>query len=179
MRARRCARPSLTSRRGLLILAVWSPAILTGLLLPFSIFFIAGLIGSGVLWRSTASHEAERMEMRNPLDMRFALQFGLLFALILALVEIAYEVLGTGGVLVTGFIAGLEGLDAITLSLGRLVPDTITGATAARALLLAVVANTVVKGVVVSFGASTELRRKLYPFFGIQVVLALIALLLT
>jgi len=165
--------------RILLILLVWSPAMLTGLLLPFSIFFVAGLVGSIALWRSLTNFEIKRMEMRNPLEMRFALQFGLLFAAILALVELAYEFLGSEGVLVTGFVAGLEGLDAITLSVGRMVPGTIDPVTAAHALLLAVVANTLVKGVIVSFGSSVELRRKLFPFFGVQIALALIAFFVT
>ncbi|MFC1629269.1 MgtC/SapB family protein [Gemmatimonadota bacterium] len=165
--------------RILLILLVWSPAMLPDLVVPFSIFFVAGMVGSIVLWRSTENRDMKRMEMRNPLEMRFALKFGLLFALILALVRGAYEVLGSEGVLVTGFFAGLEGLDAITLSVGRLVPDTVAAATASQALLLAVVANTLVKGLVVTFGPSVELRRKMLSFFGVQIVLALIALFLT
>jgi uncharacterized membrane protein (DUF4010 family) len=165
--------------RIVLILLVWSPAMVNDLLLPFSIFFVAGLIVSVVLWRLHTNREIRRMEMRNPLEMRFAVQFGLLFAAILAVVQLAYEFFGAKGVVVTGFVAGLEGLDAITLSVGRMVPGTIDPVTAARALLLAVVANTLVKGVVISFGSSAELRRKLYPFFGIQIVLALIAFLAT
>ena len=165
--------------RILLILLVWSPAMLTGLVIPFSLFSIAGLAGSIVLWRNTENREMKQMAMRNPLEMRFALKFGLLFAAILALVQLAYEFLGPEGVLVTGFVAGLEGLDAITLSVGRMVPGTIDPVTAAHALLLAVVANTLVKGVIVSFGSSIEMRRKLFPFFSVQIALALIAFFVT
>ena len=77
--------------------------------------------------RSPESRYSPSLKLTNPLDIGFALKFGLLFALILALVRGSYERLGTGGVYATGFLAGLEGLDAITLSVGRLVPETITG----------------------------------------------------
>ncbi len=164
--------------RILLIVWVWSPSMLRVLVVPFLLLFAAGVVGSSLLWRSPEGRRNPSMKLSNPLDIGFALQFGLLFALILALVRGAWELLGAGGVYVTGFLAGLEGLDAITLSVGRLVPDTITGNVAVAALLLAVVANTIVKAVVARTGGPSELYRHLLPFFSVQIVLALVALLL-
>jgi len=164
--------------RILLIIWVWSPDMLRHLGLPFLVLFAAGIIGSNLLWRSPEGRHSPSLTLTNPLDIGFALKFGLLFALILALVRGSYELLGTGGVYATGFVAGLEGLDAITLSVGRLVPDTITTAAATVTLLLAVLANTLVKAIVARAGGTAALYRRLLPFFGVQAGLALLFLAL-
>lgn len=163
--------------RILLIAWVWSPSLIEELILPFIVLFVFGIGGSVWLWRSPEGGE-EAVKLSNPLEMGLALRFGLIFAVILAVVRGSYELLGIQGVYFTSFLAGLEGLDAITLSVGRLVPDVITASVAAKGLLLAVVANTLVKAGIVWVGRALPLRSRLAPFFAVQIVLALLFLVL-
>lgn len=160
--------------RILLIIWVWSSSLLIDLVVPFLVFFVAGIAGTVWLWRSPVSKKSSRIPLTNPLEMGFALKFGLLFAVILALVRGSYELLGSQGVYFTSFFAGLEGLDAITLVIGRMVPATLEASVAAQGILLAVVANTLVKAGIVWAGKTPALRSKLIPFFLTQIVLALI-----
>ena len=106
------------------------------------------------------------------------MKFGIAFAVILMVTRGSFALLGSSGVYVTSFIAGAEGLDAITLSLTRLVPDTVTAAVAAGGVLLAFIANTLVKAGICVVTGSADLRRLLLPFFGLQVAAAVLLLLL-
>jgi len=164
---------SILYPRILLILLVWSPSLLGQVTIPFLILFLAGIAGSVWLWRSPGEGGTPGVDLSNPFELGPALKFGAVFAIILVLSRGAYEVMGTGGVYVTSFLAGLEGLDAITLSLGRLLGDQLSLEAAARGLLLAVVANTFVKAGIIFYGRTSELIRRMLPFFAVQAILAL------
>ncbi|MFO7769208.1 MAG: MgtC/SapB family protein [bacterium] len=165
--------------RILLILLVWSPSLLPMVTIPFLILFLAGLAGSVWLWRSPLEGGHPGVDLSNPFELGPAFKFGAVFALILVLSRGSYEVMGTGGVYVTSFLAGLEGLDAITLSLGRMLTGELALEAAARGLLLAVVANTLVKAGIIGYGRTPEMIRRLLPFFAVQAVLAMTFFLLS
>ena len=72
--------------------------------------------------------------------------------------------LGTGGLYLAGTIAGLTDVDAITLSMGQVAqsqPDLTEAA--GRAVALALVANTLVKGGIAAGAGSAGLRGILLP----------------
>lgn len=93
----------------------------------------------------------------NPFRLRPAITFGLLYAVILVAANAAKTSLGDAGVYLSSFAAGLADVDAITLSMAWLSGDgTIGHALAARAIIPAAVANTLVKGgIVLVFGSRT------------------------
>jgi len=68
--------------------------------------------------------------------------------------------LGDAGVYLSSFASGLADVDAITLSMARLSDEgTIDQTLAARAIILAAAANTLVKGGIVVVLGSRALRR--------------------
>ncbi len=91
-----------------------------------------------------------RVELRNPLELRTALEFGALLALIMLLSRAALAYGGGLGLQAMGASAGLIGVDAISLSIGTMMRENQTAAPPAiSAILLAALINTLVKPLIV------------------------------
>ena len=92
----------------------------------------------------------------NPLQLWSALQMALLFQGVLMLVHLARVTQGAAGVYTSAAVLGLTDVDALTLSMARDVARTLSLDTAARAIAIGVLANTLLKaGIAVVFGART------------------------
>jgi uncharacterized membrane protein (DUF4010 family) len=105
--------------------------------------------------RQPAAGPASR-EVRNPLNLRIAIQFAILYALIVWLVRWANDSFGGAGVYWASFFSGLTDLDAISLSLSQLQrAGSIVAEEAARAVLIAAGANSLLKAAMaVSLGGA-------------------------
>jgi uncharacterized membrane protein (DUF4010 family) len=91
----------------------------------------------------------------NPLQLGAALQMAVLFQLVLMLVHLARVTRGAAGVYTSAAVLGLTDVDALTLSMARDVARAISLETAARAIAIGVLANTLLKtGIAVVFGAT-------------------------
>ncbi len=110
----------------------------------------------------------------NPLSLRIAFSFGLFYALIVFLAHMSEALFGGQGLLTLAVLSGLTDVDAITLSISELSQEHITAALAARAILLACVANTLVKlgiGVAIAgAGSRTWITAGLLPMAGISLI---------
>jgi uncharacterized membrane protein (DUF4010 family) len=93
---------------------------------------------------------------RNPLQLRSALQMAVLFQLVLMAVHLAREMQGAAGVYASAAVLGLTDVDALTLSMARGVAREASLHTAAVAIAIGILANTLLKGALaVVFGAPT------------------------
>jgi uncharacterized membrane protein (DUF4010 family) len=103
----------------------------------------------------------------------------LLFAGVLLLAEWTQDQMGSAGVYLSSLASGLTDVDAITLSLARLSAQGDIGTTvASRAVVLATVSNTLVKGgMAIALGAPV-LRRYVVPIFGSLVIGGVLSALL-
>lgn len=109
--------------------------------------------------------QEEEDKFTNPFELGPALSFGLLYAVILLAANAARLYLGDTGVYLSSIASGLADVDAITLTMAELSRDNggVDLQTAARAIVLAVVSNTLVKGgIVLSMGSAT-LRKVILP----------------
>lgn len=120
------------------------------------------------LWRR--HQRQERGEVRagqNPFELGEAIKFGLIFGVVVFIAKAAKVYLGEAGLYLAAGIAGLTDVDAITLAMADLArndPGALT--VAARAVVIAALANTIVKsGMAASLG-SRELRRITLPISG-------------
>jgi uncharacterized membrane protein (DUF4010 family) len=79
---------------------------------------------------------------------------------------------------VSSILAGLADVDAITLSVAELTrnPDQLTLSTGTRAIVLAVLSNTIVKSAIVAATGSRGLRNAVLP--GLLLILATALLLI-
>lgn len=141
---------------------------------------IFGLLYSLFLHFSNKRHfGSEELTFVNPFELGPAIKFGLLFSLILLFSKAASIYMGDSGLYVAGILSGLADVDAISLSVAALAGShTISMESAARVIILACAANTLLKTGVVIVGGSPEMRKSIIPGSVMMIVAALIFVLL-
>jgi uncharacterized membrane protein (DUF4010 family) len=135
------------------------------LLVPFAAMTAATLVPVALLlrrWGAAPSGAGARMELRNPFSLTSAVKFGLLFAAVLLVVALMRRYFPGQGYYVVAALAGLADVDAITLSMAGLVRDGGTdAATATGAIVVAALANTLVKCGIIVATAGAALRARM------------------
>ncbi len=128
---------------------------------------VVGLGYCVYLYLSQRSDEKGDVTFSNPFELGPAIKFGLIYAAILLISKAAQTYFGTTGIYLSSIAAGLTDVDAITLSMAELsgVAGGVPLSTAARAIVLAAMSNTAVKGGVVLTSGSPALRKALWPGF--------------
>ncbi len=154
-------------------------AVVNGSLLAFIWPFIAILTASGVgasllLLFGKKKDSNTEVDLQNPFELLSAIKFGLVFAVIIFASKAAQIYLGDGGVYLAAGLAGLTDVDAITLSMANLSKTTLSESTAAVAILIAVVMNTIVKASIAFSLGAAALRRYTLPGFGLVLVTGLV-----
>ena len=102
-----------------------------------------------------AAHAAETS---NPLALGAALQMAVLFQLVLMLVHLARVTQGASGVFASAAVLGLTDVDALTLSMARDVARSVSLETAAMAIAIGVLANTLLKTAIAAIFGSNAFR---------------------
>ena len=147
------------------IVAVLNMALLRTIWLPLLVTAVVCLAYSYYLYRLQKTESLENLSFSNPFNLGPAIKFGILFAVILLISRTAQMYFGEAGVYISSIMAGLADLNAISLSLAKLSldPTSVGLVTAGRSILLASVANTIVKGVVVVSSGSRSLGKIIIP----------------
>jgi uncharacterized membrane protein (DUF4010 family) len=150
-------------------------AVLNAALLPVLARYLAApfavaLVAVGLAWRSLRGSHSKPSTLRNPLQLLSAVEMALLFQAVLFAVYYVRAWVGDAGLLVSGFVLGLTDVDALTLSMTRSVSSGTTAEAACRAILMGIVANSIMKAVI-AFGIG---RRG----FAVHAGLALLAMAL-
>ena len=130
-----------------------------------------GLAYAYFLYRRQGAISTEGITFHNPFELGPAFKFGLIYAVVLLVVRTAEIFFGTTGLYVSSVLSGTVDLHAITLSMAQLSQsNSVDLATAARAITLAALSNTIVKaGIVVALG-TPGLRKKLLPAVPLLIV---------
>jgi uncharacterized membrane protein (DUF4010 family) len=151
--------------RVLVEVAVLNQALLEALWLPMAAGMAAGLVFCAYYYLSQRTEEGSDVALANPFELGPAVKFGILYAVILVVAKAARFYFQDAGLYAAAAVAGLADVDAITLSMAELAgaDGGIAIPTATRAVVLAAISNTIVKGgIALSIGAVT-LRRALLP----------------
>lgn len=160
------ATSALMFPRVLLEIGALNPALLGRLAAPLTVATLVYAAGALYHWRrsrqSSASAAAEA-PLRNPFELLPALRFAALLALILLLVEASRRYLGDAGVYLVALISGLADVDAITLSLARGAQADLSSSVAAQGIALAVLSNSLVKGVLILMAGGRRLALLTLP----------------
>ena len=125
------------------------------LLLPLA----AGLGLSAAIRRWETGRHRARPCRGNPLRLGAAIQMALAFQAVLYVVEWVRRWFGSPGVLLSAAGLGLTDVDALTYAMTRFPADGVDTATAAQALAVGVLANTVLKLVLVLVVGRGTFRR--------------------
>jgi uncharacterized membrane protein (DUF4010 family) len=103
-------------------------------------------------WRDAGAPTPISRE-RNPLQISAAVQMAVLFQLVLYAVNFANAAFGQAGIYGSAAVLGLVDMDALTISIARLVAAGTAADVAARAVTIGVLSNTLVKfGIAASIG---------------------------
>lgn len=152
--------------RVLVEVAITNSSLLSVVWLPIAAAGIAGLAYGAYLYFTPHSGETGDVAVSNPFELGPAITFGLLYGFILLVARAAQLYFGDTGVYLSSILSGLADVDAITLSMAELSNSgNIDRSAAARAIVLATMSNTVVKGSIVVASGSSALRRALLPGF--------------
>ena len=153
------------------LIALWPPLVLVSL--PGALWCCWRLIHGG-----SACASGECTSVGNPLRLRVALQFGALYAVIVFLVKATIAVKGNAGVLVVSGLSGLIDLDAITLSLTQMLgAGTLSTSIASQGILLAILANTIIKAGMAALFGSPLLRLEVLSVLGVTSIFTIVACL--
>jgi uncharacterized membrane protein (DUF4010 family) len=164
---------SIMFARMLVWVAVIHPPLLRYLWLPLAAGALAGLAYGAYLHLAPHADDREDVQVTNPFELGPAITFGLLYGVILLVARTAQLYFGDAGVYVSSILSGLADVDAITLSMTELArAGNLDLQVAERAIVLAAVSNTAVKGAIVLSSGSKALRRALLPGFVLILVTA-------
>ena len=150
---------SVTFLRILVLVAIFQPTLIAPLAMPMGVMAGVGLAGAGLLWLFGSGSEDRQEELRgiaNPVELKTALSFGAVLAVVLLTVQYLKAWIGTSGVYAAAALSGMTDVDALTISVSRLVGDDLTAANGAIAIFVAVSVNTAVKaGISTAVGGKT------------------------
>ncbi len=129
------------------------------------------------LWRRRRAQERGEVKPgQNPFELDEAIKFGVLFGVVVVVAKAAQVYLGEAGLYLAAGIAGLTDVDAITLAMADLARNDAQNLNiAARAIVIAALANTLVKSGLTAGLGSPELRRLTLPISGMLFVAGAIA----
>jgi uncharacterized membrane protein (DUF4010 family) len=166
--------------RVLVEVAVLNRELLAALWMPMAAAMAAGLAFCALYYFGQRTQEGSNMELANPFELGTAVKFGLLYAVVLVFAKAAQFYFQEAGLYAAAVVSGFADVDAITLSMAELAgaEGGITVPAAARAVVLAVISNTIVKGgIALAIGAMTLRRALLPPFLAMLCTAGVIAFL--
>jgi uncharacterized membrane protein (DUF4010 family) len=147
--------------RVLLVSAVLNPTVALHLLPALAPMFLAGVALVVAAWRRSDSDAAPSDENteESPLRLAAAIRMALLFQVAMIAIAVVRRFDGGAGLYTTAAVLGLTDADALTVSLSR--PEAaIAASTAARAIVIGVIANTMVKLSIAMFVGRAPFRRR-------------------
>ncbi len=146
---------SIMALRILVIAAVLSPALLAALALPMGAMAAVGLAGAWVLWYLARNiGMSAPTPVADPFELWTAIKFALFLAAVVLFSVLMRRWFGDAGVYAVAAVSGVADVDAITVSISRMTgAATMTPASAAVAVCIAAIVNTLIKaGITVVVG---------------------------
>jgi len=153
------------------ILAV-APGLARPAALPLIILGLLLAATAAWFWFRDRGEDTSPPSHGNPSELKSALLFGLLYAVVLLAAAAVKQYVGDRGLFAVAIVSGLTDVDAITLSVGRLVNDQRLGAPEGwRLIVTASLANLVFKtGLISSLGDRSLIKRLALPYLAVLVV---------
>jgi uncharacterized membrane protein (DUF4010 family) len=159
------------------IVLVFSKSLLGKLWIPLLLPTIAGILITYLYSKKFKVRQNQQVEFKNPFVLKSALLFGLIFAVVIFVSKAAQVYFGNNGIYAAGVLAGLTSVDAIVLTLSRL--SGLNENVAVSGIIMAAIANTIVKGIISIFLGTEPLRRYVVIGLGILAFITAAALALT
>lgn len=152
----------------LIVAALYAP-LLRSLAIPFGIMLLVSLSYSYYLFRRSHRREdaqegEEGADYQNPFEIMSALKFAVIFAIVIFLVKwVQAAGGGRGGLYLVSALSGLADTDAITVTMTQQLTGTtraLTEQLAVRGITIAVIANSILKGIVATVLGDSKMGRQ-------------------
>lgn len=128
-------------------IAVVAPTLLVAAIGPLIVGLLLSLAPVALFWWRVRQRPVQLPQQKNPTEMGTAVSMALLYTLILFLLAATKEYMGEQALFLVAGVSGLTDVDAITLSISRLVVDGgIDKDSAWRLILTAILSNLIFKG---------------------------------
>lgn len=145
-----------------------NPALLPHVALPMGAAAAGAIAGGLLLYRRTDGQTTNEVGVKNPFDLGNAIRFGLVFAVILLVTKAAKHYLGDSGLYLAALVAGSTDVDAVTLSTAKQAGLDLD--TAAIAIVIATLSNTIVKSSLALAIGGRKLGKRAFVVGGLIVV---------
>lgn len=163
-----------------ILIEVWivNRTLLANLWPVMSAMCLSGLAYAGFLFfRSRQKTEGGDVKLHNPFELTSAIKFALIFAAVLLASKAAITYFGHGAIYLTGVLAGLTDVDAITLSMAKLAADGgVSMDVATTTIVLGAAANTAVKAGMSAFIGGWAFGRAILIGFALMLAVGLAVL---
>lgn len=152
-----------------ILVAIFAYPVAQSMLFPLLMMFLASLAPAYYVWRKYDTNPSiQPLNPGNPLDIKNALFFAGLYVLITYLMHYSRQWIGDSMAYLTGAIAGIADIDAITVSTANwAVADPGKTQLAADIILTAILSNTIFKLVISATRASKATRKVVLWGFGV------------
>ena len=157
---------------------IFNSAILSYLVIPFTILTLICLISALVFIKKNTDVPKTAINLGNPLNIWNALGFGGIYVVILFAVFYGNQFFGESGLYYSALIAGLADTDAITISMAKFgsLEEKLTLAT--NVIITATISNMIVKLGITYFKGSKKTGKLVMLIFGTVVIVGLVYILI-
>jgi uncharacterized membrane protein (DUF4010 family) len=153
--------------RVLLVVSLFDVALAAYLTPAMLVLLLCGGGFALVAYRKLGPETRAGVTFKNPAEIGKALVLGLVFSTIVVLARAAQANLGTSGIWATGAVGGLVDVDSVAIAVaGMRRGGLVSLGVGSGAVLLATLANLVLKGGVVIVAGGRDLARRVAPAFG-------------
>lgn len=132
----------MIARVGVLV-SIINPGLLRLMMWPLVGAGVGALLGGLVGYHGQKDLDGDSIKIKNPFELGNAVKFGIAYAAVSVATKAARQYVGAQGLFLVAAVAGLTDVDAVTLSTARQAETADVAAVVA--ILIAVVANTIVK----------------------------------
>ncbi len=166
--------------RSLVLIGLFDAALAWHLLPRLGVLLLCGAALGWLAYRRLPGEErATASTLRNPAELGKAITLGLLFSAIVVGARVAQAELGARGLWLTGILGGLFDVDSVSIAAAGLRRQGLVGLdTAGGAVLIATLANLLLKGGAVLVVGGRALTRHVAPAFVALAVVTAILLVL-
>jgi uncharacterized membrane protein (DUF4010 family) len=165
--------------RVLLEVFLIAPSNLRALLPPLTTALVWTSAVAAVAFLFFRGGHEEMPEPANPAELKSALVFGILYALVTLAVAMVKQRFDPSALYIVAILSGLTDMDAITLSLSRMVEaNQLDPQNAWRLILAASLSNFVFKGIAATFLGGWRFGLRLAPFFAMALLGGIAVILL-
>jgi uncharacterized membrane protein (DUF4010 family) len=163
--------------RVFIIVLVLNSTLIVELWIPLILFAITGYVISRIMYKKESDKNLTDIEISNPFELKSAFLFGLLFAVVIFGAKAAQVYLGNQGIYFASALAGLTSVDAIVLSISKLSSETLILLVAEKAIIIALISNTIIKMLITIIWGSKQLKHAVVRGLSFTLILPVIYLI--